>query len=136
MLAATADTERGLTLLANRIKGMGQGAGATVEIVLAEVNGQRILVAGLNSSATWSNAQLSELASLGINVAPQQEPRRTDGPHAEQNMAACLKAIGGRGIRWSRAVVGEPPPGGSKSYVCKGCQDQIRLVGGVIEPGR
>jgi RHS repeat-associated protein len=120
---------RGLTELANRIKGLGQMRGATVEIVAARLaDGRQILVAGINSGARWTRAQLAELQRLGIEVAPQVARGMRRGPHAEENIAAHLQSIGARGERWSRAVVGE---GGS--YVCGPCQAIIRRAGGAIE---
>ena len=121
--------ERGLSHLANRIKGRGQMKGATVEIVLARLaDGRKILVAGINSSATWTPAQLAELRRLSINVAPQTARGMERAPHAEENMAAHLITLRARGERWSRAVVGA---GGS--YVCSVCRTMIARVGGRIE---
>jgi len=129
--------ERALTLLANFIKSLGQGRGATVQIALARSqDGKRFLVTGLNSTAKWTQAQLDKLGNLGINIAPQKLPelKRKDGEgtiHAEQNIASYLKTYGLRGERWSCAVVGT-----EGSYICKDCQSLIRnYMGGFIEPG-
>jgi hypothetical protein len=56
--------------------------------------------------------------------------------HAEENMAAYIQSIGGRGVRWSRAVVGAcfDTKGGSRSYVCHRCRALVERVGGSIEP--
>jgi len=125
------EVENALTNLTNKIKGMGQGKGATVEIVEAVTpSGVTILVAGLNSSANWTEAQLDALKKLGINVAPQFLRGMKQAPHAEENLAAYLTSIGAKGVRWSRGVVGA---GGS--YTCDACQKVIPRVGGVIEPG-
>jgi RHS repeat-associated protein len=129
--AAYLEKPSGLTALANRVKGMGQMGGATVEIALARLSdGSRVMVAGINSSATWTAEQLAELARLGIEVAPQAARRMRRAPHAEENIAAHISSLGGRGERWSRAVVGR---GGS--YVCHACQSMVRTIGGVIEEG-
>jgi RHS repeat-associated protein len=127
--------ENALTLIANYIKGLGQMEGATVEVALAvRQNGERFLVAGLNSSARWSQAQIDELHRLGIEIAPQQTPemKRSEGgaPHAEENISAYLKSNRSRAERWSRAVVGA-----AGSYTCEHCQSIIDSLGGYIEPG-
>ncbi|MFZ4657597.1 MAG: SpvB/TcaC N-terminal domain-containing protein [Caldilineaceae bacterium] len=134
-LEATLKDENALTILANRIKGMGQMEGATVEIALARMkDGRRIFVAGLNSSARWSQTQLDELKRLGINVAPQQATdmgkKEGGAPHAEENIAGYLQEHRAKGERWSRAVVGK-----RGSYVCNACESIVRSVGGVVEPG-
>jgi RHS repeat-associated protein len=132
-ISDTISKEGGLTELANKIKGLGQGKGATVEIALARTKDDKeILVAGINSGAKELNeAQLNQLKEWGINVAPQTAIGK-GGPHAEQNIGAFLHQIGARGVRWSKAVVGAWKPTGS-SYHCEGCKDMIDLVGGVPE---
>ncbi|MFS8979722.1 hypothetical protein PO002_35505 [Cupriavidus necator] len=127
--------ENTLTYLANQIKGLGQTEGATVEITQATLrNGESVFVGGINSSASWSKAQLDELKRLGIRVAPQtvSDMTREDGgaPHAEENIASYLRDNRARGVRWSRAVVGK-----EGSYVCGACKYVIKSSGGYIEPG-
>ena len=126
--------EGGLTALANKVKGLGQGKGATVEIVLAKTkDGKQILVAGINSGSKGLNAaQLKQLEEWGINVAPEIAKGMKGAPHAEENIAAFLSGIGARGERWSQAVVGSLKPSGS-SYVCQPCQEMIKRVGGRVE---
>ena len=126
--------EGGLTALANKIKGLGQGKGATVEIVLATTkDGKQILVAGINSGSKGLNAtQLKQLEEWGVNVAPEIAKGMKGAPHAEENIAAYLSSIGARGERWSKAVVGSLKPSGS-SYVCQPCQEMIKRVGGRVE---
>lgn len=127
--------EGGLTELANKIKGLGQSKGATVEIVLAKTkDGRQILVAGINSGAKkgLNSAQLAQLEEWGVNVAPQVAKGMENSPHAEQNIAAYLTSVNSRGVRWSKSVVGELKPSGS-SYVCDVCRDVIKLAGGRVE---
>lgn len=129
--------EGGLTELANRIKGLGQGRGATVEIALAKTKDgkeiKEILVAGINSGAKGLNdAQRLQLEQWGINIAPEIAKGMEGAPHAEENIAAYLIQIGATGVRWSKAVVGEWRPGGG-SYVCGVCREMIKRVGGRIE---
>ena len=130
----TIGKEGGLTELANKIKGLGQMKGATVEIALAKTKeGQEILVAGINSGSKGFNPkQLNQLKEWGINVAPQLLKGIKNAPHAEENIAAFLHGIGATGIRWSQSVVGKWKPGGS-SYVCYNCKNMIKLVGGKVE---
>jgi hypothetical protein len=131
--------EGALTEMANKLKGLGdQAKGVTIEIVLARTkDGKEILVAGINSGAKggFNKAQLALLEAWGVNVAPQQALGMKHSPHAEENIAAFLQALGARGLRWSRGVVGAIKPGGS-SYVCQACQKVIRLVGGRVEQPR
>ncbi|MFZ6008965.1 MAG: hypothetical protein ACOYXT_01360, partial [Bacteroidota bacterium] len=130
--AAVLSNARGLTALANRIKGLGQMSGATVEIALVRLaNGRQIMVAGINSSARWTARQLAELKRLGIEVAPQVLKGMKNAPHAEENIAAHVASMGGRAERWSRGVVGN---GSRGSYVCTNCQNMVQRIGGVIEP--
>ncbi len=51
-------------------------------------------------------------------------------------MAIHIAAIGARGLRWSRAVVGVrfDTKSGSRSYICQMCRELVKSVGGVIEP--
>jgi hypothetical protein len=133
-VAQTLSKEGSLTELANQVKGLGQGRGATVEIALARTrDGKEILVAGINSGSKGLNAaQLRQLEEWGVNVAPEIAKGMKGAPHAEENIAAYLHSIGARGVRWSRAVVGELKPSGS-SYVCQACQSVIRSIGGRVE---
>jgi hypothetical protein len=126
----------GLTALANEIKGLGQGKGATVEIALATTkDGKQILVAGINSGSKGLNeAQKKQLEKWGVNIAPDILKGMEGAPHAEENIAAYLDSIGARGKRWSKAVVGELKPSGS-SYVCYVCEAIIKRVGGQVEEG-
>jgi hypothetical protein len=126
--------EGGLTQLANKVKGLGQGKGATVEIVLARTkDGKQILVAGINSGSKGLNAsQLKQLKEWGVNIAPEIAKGMKGAPHAEENIAAYLSSIGARGERWSQSVVGALKPNGS-SYVCNVCKAMIDRVGGRIE---
>jgi hypothetical protein len=123
--------EGGLTNLANRIKKLGQFAGTTVEIALAETtDGRQVLVAGINSGSNGFNAsQLKQLEDWGINVSPEWAKKMKRGPHAEENMAAYMDATALRGLRRSRAVVGKLRASGN-SYVCSACQMMIKKVGG------
>lgn len=128
-----------LTELANKIKGLGQGRGATVEIVLATTkDGKQILVAGINSGAKkgLNAAQLKQLEDWGVNVAPSLYTGKMDkgqALHAEENIAAYLSQIGARAQRWSKAVVGAWNPSGKRSYVCPTCKRIINRIGGQIE---
>ncbi len=128
-------TEGGLTALANKIKRLGQGRGATVEIALATTkDGKEILVAGINSgSRGFNKAQLKQLKEWGVTVAPRLLAGMKKGPHAEENIAAYLDSIGAKGVRWSKAVVGKLKNSGSSSYVCHVCEAIIKRVGGTIE---
>ncbi len=127
--------EGSLTDMANQIKGLGQGRGATVEIALASKDGKQILVAAINSGAKagLNAAQLEQLRKWGVNIAPQVVKGMEGAPHAEENIAAYLTAIGARAVRWSQAVVGEWQAGRPSSYVCRACRSIIRSVGGRIE---
>lgn len=130
-----------LSYFANRVKRLGQQRGATVQIAQAEVDGRTFFLAGINSSAKWSDDQLALLGSWGVDVAPTHYPGKMtlrDGGalHAEENMAMYLYSIGARGRRWSRAVVGAhyDTKSGSRSYVCANCRALVERVGGTIEP--
>lgn len=133
-LEKTVAREGGLTFLANKIKGLGQGKGATVQIALAITKkGKQILVAGINSGSKGLNTvQLKQLEEWGVNIAPLIKRGMKGAPHAEENIAAFLDSIGARGVRWSKAVVGSLKPSGS-SYVCGPCREVIKRVGGRIE---
>jgi hypothetical protein len=126
----------GLTALANEIKELGQGKGATVEIALATTkDGKEILVAGINSgSKGLTAAQMEQLEKWGVNIAPEFAKGMKRAPHAEENIAGFLESIGARGERWSKAVVGELKPSGS-SYVCYVCRAIIKRAGGQVEEG-
>ena len=66
-------------------------------------------------------------------MAPRYLKEMKDmAPHAEENIAAFLQEIGAKGVRWSRASVGEVKAGES-SYVYDVCKSVIRSVGGHIE---
>jgi hypothetical protein len=111
-----------------------------VEIALAKTKeGKKILVAGINSgSDSFTTAQLAKLKEWGVNVAPETlkgAMKDLGAPHAEANISAFLQSIGARGLRWSKAVVGEWKPNGVNSYVCPDCKSIIRSAGGTIEPG-
>ncbi|MEM5386194.1 hypothetical protein VSR68_21695 [Paraburkholderia phymatum] len=133
--------EHALTLVANRIKALGDRMrGATIQIAWVEIGETRLFIAGINSSAGFNDRQRDELKRLGILEVPchLKGVRREDGgaPHAEENMAAYIHDRGGRGLRWSRAVVGGvfDTRRGSQSYVCAACRAMVERVGGVIEP--
>ena len=91
-------------------------------------------MAGINSSASWTKAQLDWAKERGIIIAPKEATSMTrqegGAPHAEQNIAAYLKKVDATGLRWSHAVVGK-----EGSYVCYVCRSIIKQVGGYIEPG-
>ncbi|MBO9685101.1 MAG: hypothetical protein J7598_00690 [Mitsuaria chitosanitabida] len=133
-----------LTWYANQIKRHGRQEGTTVQIALAEIGSKQVFIAGINSSSEWTETQLAMLQSWGVLVVP---PLFQDGamtlklhggaPHAEENMGCYIHTQGGRGLRWSRAVVGSPrvdSKSGSRSYVCEQCRLIIKIIGGSIEP--
>lgn len=133
-----------LSFYANQVKRLCDNPkGVTIEIAQIQVGGEVRYVAGINSSAEWNNAQRALLRSWNVEVV---EPHYGDGSmtlksdggalHAEENMAIYVQAIGGRGLRWSRAVVGAcyDTKSGSRSYVCQACRRIIASVGGTIEP--
>lgn len=130
-----------LSHCANQVKRLGQQQGATVEITQAELTvgteRQTIFVAGINSSARWEADQLELLATWHVRIAPSTVRRGSmeSAPHAEENIGAYLQSIGGRGVRWSCALVGAlyRTESGSNSYVCSACQGIIKRVGGVVE---
>ncbi len=125
--------EGSLTDMANQIKGLGQGRGATFQIVLAIKGGKLILVAGRNTgSKPFNAAQLEQLKKWGVNVAPVQATGMRRAPHAEENIGRYLQSIGAKAIRWSRAIVGQWKPTGS-SYICRACRRFIKMFGGRIE---
>lgn len=133
--------EHALTLVANRIKALGDRMrGATIQIAHVQIGETSIFIAGINSSAGFNDRQRDEMRRLGIVEVPchLKGVRREDGgaPHAEENMAAYIHDRGGRGLRWSRAVVGGvyDTKRGSRSYVCAACRAMVERVGGVIEP--
>jgi hypothetical protein len=128
------DRPNSLTLLANKIKGLGQLSGATVQIVQARKGPDTFFVAGINSSARpFNNAQKKELKRLGIKIAPQNLKGKMKGEeqHAEENIAIFLQSMKARGVRWSHAIVGDPEK--KRSYICKRCKSLIRLIGGITE---
>jgi hypothetical protein len=132
-----------VTYYANQVKRLGQQDGATVQIAQVEVDGATTFIAGINSSAEWTTEQTALLKSWGMQVVPSHFAGgdmtlklHGGAPHAEENMAAWLSERRGRGIRWSRAVVGaqKDTASGSRSYVCRACRAVIERVGGRIEP--
>lgn len=137
------DKPQALTHYANQVKRLCKKLeGVTIELAQIEVKGQIRFIAGINSSAQWNDAQRALLRSWNVEIV---EPHfagkmslRTDGGalHAEENMAIYIQSIGGRGLRWSRAVVGAcyDTKSGSRSYVCQACRSVIGTVGGMIEP--
>jgi len=140
-LTAQLGKPQALTYHANRVKRLGQQQGATVEIAMIQ-DGQTVrFIAGINSGATWTQPQLALLQSWNVDVVPTNFRGRMtlrDGGalHAEENMAIYIDAIGARGLRWSRAVVGAhlDTKSGSRSYVCQMCRALVKQVGGEIEP--
>jgi hypothetical protein len=129
-----------LTHIAVHIKRMGQMERATVEVAVAEDARGRFLVAGLNSSAEWTQEQLKELEKLGINVAPQikwkakskVEGKAKNQLHAEENILWYLALLKAKPIKFSNAPVGRGKP---DSDVCGVCRAKIRDGGASIEPG-
>jgi hypothetical protein len=129
-----------LTHIAVHIKSMGQMKGATVEVAVAEDAGGRFLIAGLNSTGTWTPEQVKELEKLGIKVAPQQkwktdsevEGKPRNQPHAEENILWQLALLNAKPLRFSNAPVGEGKP---DSDVCPVCRRKIRDARASIEPG-
>jgi len=132
-----------LSYYANQVKKpRARHAGVTIEIAQIQVGEDKSFIAGINSSATWQDAERALLRSRGVTVV---EPGlrgamtlKDDGGalHAEENMAAHIQSVGGVGLRWSRAVVGAcfDTKSGSRSYVCHRCRAIVGRVGGVIEP--
>jgi hypothetical protein len=61
----------------NHIKSLGQGRGATVEIVLANKDGKQVLGGAINSGAKsgLNAASLKQLKALGANIAPRAATR-------------------------------------------------------------
>jgi hypothetical protein len=130
-----------LTAHANRVKGLGQQAGATVEIAMIQLGDKTSFIAGINSGARWTKEQRALLRSWNVKVVPTNYKGKmtlSDGGalHAEENMAIYVAGIGARGLRWSRAVVGAhiDTKKGSRSYVCRNCRELVKMVGGAIEP--
>ena len=140
-LTAQLAKPQALTYHANRVKRLGQQRGATVEIAMIQVGDETQFIAGINSGAAWTPAQLALLRSWNITVVPTNlrghKTLRDGGAlHAEENMAIYIASIGARGLRWSRAVVGAhfDTKSGSRSYVCQMCRELVKSVGGAIEP--
>ena len=144
-----------LTDFANQVKrGRDEHRGVTIELAEIEIRGERSFIAGINSGAKWTEAELALLRSWNVYAVEPglqrksvtgRPPRSEDAGltrehggalHAEENMGAYIHAKGGRGIRWSRAVVGKcyDTASGTRSYVCDRCRSMIDLVGGRIEP--
>jgi RHS repeat-associated protein len=126
------DKQAGLSRLANKIKGLGQKGGVTVEVALVNTkNNQQILVAGINTGKEggFNQKQLKFMEKAGINVAPQTVTAYgKGGPHAEENIVVFVQEKGARAERWSKGVVGR-----AGSYNCAGCQWSMRQVGGEVE---
>ena len=140
-LTAQLGKPQALTYHANRVKRLGQQQGATVEIAQIQVGDAIRFIAGINSGASWTPAQPALLQSWNIEVVPshfrgRMTLREGGALHAEENMAIWIDAVGGRGLRWSRAVVGAhyDTKSGSRSYVCQTCRALVQAVGGTIEP--
>ncbi|MGF6875801.1 hypothetical protein [Paraburkholderia sp. MM5477-R1] len=130
-----------LTLVANRIKALGNRlSGSTVQIAHIQIGEARLFIAGINSSAGFNEEQRIELKRLGIVEVPthlrDMSLKEGGAPHAEENMAAYIHEHGGRGLRWSYAVVGASydTKRGSRSYICATCRAMVGRVGGAIEP--
>jgi hypothetical protein len=132
-----------LSYYANQVKKLrSRHQGVTIEIAQIRVGDDLSFIAGINSSAKWQDMDRALLKSWGVTVVePNLSGKITlkdDGGalHAEENMAAYIQSIGGRGLRWSRAVVGAcfETKGGTRSYVCHRCRAIVERVGGVIEP--
>jgi hypothetical protein len=131
-----------LTHIAVHIKRMGQMKGATVEVAVAQNDSGRFLIAGLNSSASWTTEQTNELERLGIKIAPQKkwkpktesevEGKARNQPHAEENILIELARLFATAIRFSNAPVGQGKP---DSDVCPNCRRLIGASGASIEPG-
>lgn len=131
-----------LSHYANQIKKLCAGhRGVTIEMAQVRLGNELIYIAGINSGSCWNQAQRDLLRTWNV-VAVEPNYRgqltRKDGGalHAEENMAAYIQAIGGRGVRWSRAVVGAcyDTKSGSRAYVCSVCRAIVAAVGGTIEP--
>ena len=131
-----------LSYYANQIKKLSAGhRSVTIEMAQVQLGDAVIYIAGINSSSSWNEAQRNLLRTWNvIAVEPNyrgQLTRKNGGAlHAEENMAAYIQAIGGRGVRWSRAVVGAcyDTKRGSRAYVCSVCRAIVNTVGGTIEP--
>lgn len=141
LLSERLDKPQALTYWVNRVKRLGQQAGATVQLAQVQVGEREIFIAGINLSARWTDEQLALLESWQVtvverNFAGRMNLRDGGALHAEENMAVYIDSIGGRGLRWSRAVVGAhfDTRSGSRSYVCHTCRSLVEQVGGVIEP--
>ena len=137
------DKPQALSFYANQVKKLrARPEGVTIEIAQIQVGTEKSFIAGINSSATWEAAERALLKSWGVTVVEPsfrgEMTLKDDGGalHAEENMAAYISSIGGRGLRWSRAVVGAcfDAKSGSRSYVCHRCRTIVERVGGAIEP--
>ncbi len=145
-MASFLDTRIGrpqaLSYYANQVKRLcANHRGVTIELAQVQVGTETIFIAGINSGSTWNDAQRALLRSWNVTIVEPNfrgQMTRDDGGalHAEENMAAYVQSIGGRGIRWSRAVVGAcyDTKSGSRSYVCQACRAIVGTVGGEIEP--
>lgn len=131
-----------LSYYANQLKRLSSNhRGVTIELAQVQVGTEEIFIAGINSGSSWNDEQRALLRTWNVTIV---EPNfrgkltRKDGGalHAEENMAIYIQSIGGRGIRWSRAVVGAcfDSKSGSRSYVCQVCRAIVGAVGGEIEP--
>jgi hypothetical protein len=141
-LATRIGRPQALSYYANQVKRLSpQHRGITIELAQVSVGEQTIFIAGINSAGRWTKEQRALLNSWNVTVIEPQlrgQMTRDDGGalHAEENMAAYIQSIGGRGVRWSRAVVGAcfDTKSGSRSYVCHRCRAIVATVGGEIEP--
>jgi len=142
-LESRLDKPQALSYYANQVKKLrSRHRGVTIEIAHIELRGEKSFIAGINSSAAWQEAERALLRSWGVTIVePNFRGQMTikedgGGLHAEENMAAYISAIGARGLRWSRAVVGAcfDTAAGSRSYVCHRCRAIVERVGGSIEP--
>lgn len=106
------DKPQALSFYANQVKKLrARHEGVTIEIAQIQVGTEKSFIASINSSATWEAAERVLLKSWGVTVVEPsfggEMTLRDDGGalHAEENMAAYISSVGGRGLRWSRAVV-------------------------------
>jgi hypothetical protein len=137
------DKSQALSYYANQVKKLrDRHQGVTIEIAHIQIGEEKSFIAGINSSAKWEDAERALLRSWGVAIVEPnlrgQMTLKDDGGalHAEENMAAYISSVGGRGLRWSRAVVGAcfDTKSGSRSYVCHRCRAIVERVGGTIEP--
>jgi hypothetical protein len=142
-LEARLQRPQALSHYANQVKRLcDRHEGTTIELAQMQVGSDILFIAGINSSSNWNEAQRRLLKTWGVtvvepNLRGQMTLKSHGGAlHAEENMAAYIQSVGGRGLRWSRAVVGAcfDTKSGSRSYVCHRCRAIVERVGGAIEP--